>query len=92
MARQKFKPEPIPTLGDLREETCWIWLHCTAGIERNCWHKAPMPLVPVIIRWSSDASSNVLRQRARCTVCGSKGATLMHPSSDGVNNLAPFPG
>ena len=50
-----------------------------------------MALAPVIIRWGADASSNVLRQRVRCTVCGSKGATLMHPSMDGTNNASQYP-
>jgi hypothetical protein len=39
-----------------------------------------MPLAPYAIRWGLDASSNLLRERARCTRCGHLGATLMHPS------------
>jgi hypothetical protein len=39
--------------------------------------------VPFIIRWGPDASSDVLRQRARCTACGNLGATLQHPSWGG---------
>jgi hypothetical protein len=53
---------------------------------------APMALAPAIIRWGADASSNVLRQRMRCTACGSLGATLQHPSRvDSIVGLAPFP-
>ena len=32
-----------------------------------------------MIRWGADASSDKLRQRARCTACGHKGATIQHP-------------
>ena len=40
----------------------------------------------------ADASSNVLRQRARCTACGHKGATLQHPGWGGADvGFLPFP-
>jgi hypothetical protein len=39
-----------------------------------------------------DTSSEVLRQRARCTRCRARGATLMHPSFGGEHiGLALFP-
>lgn len=38
-----------------------------------------MALAPLIIRLGADASSDVLRRCARCTICGHKGATLKHP-------------
>ena len=51
-----------------------------------------MALAPAIIRWGPDASSDMLRQRARCSGCGSKGATLQIPSWVGSEiGLAPFP-
>ena len=38
------------------------------------------------------ASSDVLRQRARCTACGHKGAILQRPSwADAVVGFMPFP-
>jgi hypothetical protein len=43
---------PIPTLGQLRRNTPWLWVYCTAGIRQNCFHKAPMALAPLIIRWA----------------------------------------
>ena len=37
-------------------------------------------------------SSDVLRQRARCTACGNKGATIQHPSWGGADSgFLPFP-
>jgi len=84
MARPKEPPPPIPSLGALqRGEPHWAWLYCTNY--HKCWHKRAMPLAPFVIRWGADASSNVLRRRARCSKCGHKGCTLMHPSigSDG---------
>ena len=51
-----------------------------------------MALAPLIIRWGSDASSDMLRQCACCTVCGHKGATLQGPGwKNGEIEWEPFP-
>jgi hypothetical protein len=51
-----------------------------------------MALAPAIIRWGPDASSDVLRQRVRCSGCASKGATLQIPGRVGSEiGSAPFP-
>jgi hypothetical protein len=42
-------------------------------------HGAVMAIAPLIIRWGPDASSDMLRACARCTVCGHRGATLQSP-------------
>jgi hypothetical protein len=64
-------------------------MHC---INVQCRHRRPMALTPFIIRWTADASSDVLRQRARCTRCGRRGAVLQHPSwLDIGREWAPFP-
>jgi len=93
MARQKFEPGPIPTLGELRVHTCWVWVHCEAMPDGVwCSHKTPLPLALPIILYGPNASSNALRQRARCTRCGTRGATLRLPSHvDSTVSLAPFP-
>jgi hypothetical protein len=45
-----------------------------------------------VSRWGADASSNVLRERARCTRCGRRGADLQHASwGNSVIGYAPFP-
>jgi hypothetical protein len=78
---------PVPTLGQLRKEHCWFWVFCS-----KCPHRAPMAVAPLVIRWGADASSDKLRASARCTKCGTKGATLQHPSW--VSNTVgcqPFP-
>jgi hypothetical protein len=81
-------PPNVPTLGQLRAETPWLWVYCGA---RYCNHSAPLALVPVIIRWGADASSDVLRHRARCCACGHLGATLRHPSwGDSIIGWKPF--
>jgi len=66
---------PVPTLGALLHQPYWCWLRCDA-----CGHRVAVALVPFIIRWGADASSDVLRRNARCSVCGRRGATLQHPS------------
>jgi hypothetical protein len=41
---------------------------------------------------AANASSDVLRQRARCTRCGHKGATIQHPGWGGADiGFLPFP-
>jgi hypothetical protein len=66
---------------------CWTWVYC-----ENCLHHAPMALVPLIIRWGADTSSDRLRRSARCTECGHKGATLQHPGWGGNHvGFLPFP-
>jgi|SRR5580692_8317494 hypothetical protein len=62
------------------------------GYCEKCLHHAPMALVPLIIRWGAEASSDQLRQRARCTKCGHRGATLQHPGWAGTHiGFQPFP-
>jgi hypothetical protein len=62
------------TLGDLHRATPWLWLNC-----ERCRHNAPLACAVAVIRWGRDASSDVLREQARCTRCGNKGATIQHP-------------
>jgi hypothetical protein len=80
-------PGPRPTLGELQREHPWTWLWC-----ERCQHRAPFAFAAAVIRWGSTTSSDVLRQRARCTACGSKGATLQHPPWGGNSfGFMPFP-
>jgi hypothetical protein len=78
---------PIPTLGDLQRTTPWVGLWC-----ERCQHHAPLACAAAVIRWGADTSSNRLRQRARCTSCGNKGATIQHPGWGGNDvGFLPFP-
>jgi hypothetical protein len=73
---------PVPTLGRLLHQPYWLWLCC------SCGHRVAVALVPFVIRWGADASSDMLRQRVRCVVCGRRGASLQHPSwGDAVMGL-----
>jgi hypothetical protein len=84
----KSPPGPRPTLGELqRGDGKWCWLYC-----ERCLHKAPFAFAAAVIRWGPNASSDVLRQRARCTACGHKGATVTHPTWGGNSiGFLPFP-
>jgi hypothetical protein len=78
---------PRPTIAELQRSHCWTWVYC-----EKCLHHAPMALVPLIIRWGAETSSDRLRQSARCTQCGHKGATLQHPGWAGTHiGFQPFP-
>jgi hypothetical protein len=51
-----------------------------------------LALAPFVIRWGAEASSNVMRERLRCAVCGHLGAVLQHPSwIDAQIGEQPFP-
>src|SRR5262249_58446391 len=65
---------PRPTLGELQRTTPWVWLWC-----ERCQHHAPLACAVAVIRWGPNASSDKLRARARCTNCGTKGATIQRP-------------
>lgn len=69
---------PPPTLAKLQRETRWVWVVCN-----GCGHFHPVTLAQFVIRWGPDASSDRLRQSARCGRCGTKGAVLQHPSWTG---------
>jgi hypothetical protein len=75
--RPKSPPGPTPTLGQIAAQSSWVWINCEA---RDCHHGAPLKLADAITRYGAAASSNVLRQRSRCTKCGAIGATLRLPS------------
>ncbi len=80
-------PKAQTTLGDLQRATPWLLLNC-----ERCQHHAPLACAVAVIRWGRDASSDVLRQRARRTACGPKGATLQRPSWGGADvGFLPFP-
>ena len=89
-------PGPVPTLGELQTgSTKWVWAFCNDLDEsgRVAWlHRAPLALAPFVIRWGAEASSNVMRERLRCAVCGHRGAVLQHPSwIDAQIGEQPFP-
>jgi hypothetical protein len=87
--KRRDEPGPVPTLEDLRQAHCWWWVYCS---QIDCSHSAPMAMVPLIIRWGRDESSNRLRGCARCTRCFGKGATLSHPSYvDSIVGFQAFP-
>ena len=71
-------PGPRPTLGQLQKTTPWVWLWC-----ERCQHHAPLACAVAVIRWGPGASSDRLRERSRCTACGTKGARLQHPNWGG---------
>jgi len=76
------------TLADLRRCTPWLWVYCEC-----CQHRSPTAIVPLMIRWGADASSDMLRRSARCTRCGRKGATIQLPGWGGLQMPVPeWPG
>ncbi|HEY2533440.1 MAG TPA: hypothetical protein VGJ20_36835 [Xanthobacteraceae bacterium] len=78
---------PRPTLGDLQRSSSWWRLWC-----ERCSHYAPMAFAAPVILWGADAPGDVLRECARCTACGSRGASLKHPTWGGTGiSFMPFP-
>jgi hypothetical protein len=74
-----MEPGPIPAIGEmLSGETKWLWAHCQ---RMSCCHYAPVALAPFAIRWGMHASTNMLRERLKCSKCGKKGeVALTRPS------------
>ena len=84
---EKADPGPVPTIGELAAYIDWFWVICS-----TCRHQTAVKFAPLIERFGADASSDVIRQSARCTACGHKGATLQHPSWAGERGgWEPFP-
>jgi len=55
----------------------WMFGYC----ERiSCGHSMPIALAPFAIRWGMDASTDLIRERLRCSKCGAKGVALKRPS------------
>jgi len=87
--REKSRPGPVPTLGQLAAQASWVWVHCEA---RDCHHRAPVELAGIVARFGSGKTSNLLRERAKCSRCGALRATLRLPSwVDSRTGTAPFP-
>jgi hypothetical protein len=68
---------PVPTLKEIQQTTPWVWLNCT---DHHCGHHVATTLAWAVIRFGPDTSLNVLRQNARCVMCGRRGAILQVPS------------
>jgi hypothetical protein len=79
-------PRATTTLGDLHRAMPWLWPNC-----ERCQHHAPLACAVAVVRWGAGASTDVLRERARCTRCGHKGATIQHPAWGGTDVGFPFP-
>jgi hypothetical protein len=79
---------PIPTLGDLEHsagrygQPDWLWVGCKGRLPTGtpCGRRTAMRLADMISRYGPDASSDIVRRNARCSVCGGKGAVLIAPS------------
>lgn len=78
--RLRSRPPPMPrTLGEARRTHLWLWARCR---RTRCYHFLAMPLVPLIIRFGTEASLDVLREGFRCSECGGRGALIGEPSRD----------
>jgi hypothetical protein len=74
------------TSGDLQRATAWVWQYC-----EPCRHHSPLACAVAVTRWGANTSSDKLRQSARCTACGQKGATIQHPGWGGEDiGFLPF--
>jgi hypothetical protein len=77
------------TLADLQKQAGWVWVCCEA---MGCGHRAPVAIAPFAIRWGLDASSDLIRQRLRCSKCGRLGVTIQTSSWAGnAIGALPFP-
>lgn len=84
-----YRDDEVPTLGALQrgDQGKWLWLTCNA-----CQNHVAIPIAPFAIRWGTNASSNLLRRRMRCSRCGTKSTSIAIPSwIDMQIGWQPFP-
>ena len=80
-------PGPVPTLRDLHQHACWLWLDCV-----HCDNRRPVVIAHLMIALGVDASSAKVRSGAICLACGHRGARTQLPSHAGSDvGTAPFP-
>lgn len=78
---------PVATLAQIRAHGPWVWMDCAA-----CRRHVPVPIAPWMIRWGCAASTDVMRERSRCSKCGHVGALIYCPSIRNVEDGFPaFP-
>ena len=83
-----YPDDEVPTIGELAsEQPRWVWLYCTS---KKCGYYVAAPLVPFIILWGPEASSNRLR-RLPCSKCGNRQTHMVMPSSKGLTEPMEFP-
>jgi hypothetical protein len=84
-----IEPGPVPTIGEfLGTDAKWCWAYC----ERiGCGHSAPIALAPFAIRWGMGASTDLIRERLRCSKCGRKGGVAIKRPSWNWRGYAVWP-
>jgi hypothetical protein len=90
---RQIEPGPVPSIGAMLQSSSspkWCWAYC----ERiNCGHSSPIAFATFAIRWGMAASTDLIRERLKCSKCGKKGGVaLKHPSWGGLQQgWAPWP-
>lgn len=81
------------TLAELRRAVPWFVIWCEGKLPGGyqCMHSGASAVVPHMIRLGPDASIYRMLAAFRCTECGHKGASMMHPSWGCENRGALFP-
>jgi hypothetical protein len=97
----RAEPSPMPryrtdysgTLAELRRAVPWFVIWCEGRLPGGypCLHSGASAVVPHMIRLGPNAPISQMLSAFRCTKCGHKGATMMHPSWGRDNRGAPFP-
>lgn len=83
-------PDATTTLRSVLKDGGWVILNCD---NPACGRRVASRLPKFIERFGANASTNVVRANAVCTVCGTKGCTMTTPSWAGRDKgWAEFPG
>lgn len=84
-------PLRLDIRGHKPSDVNWWWVNCGRWGD-GCWRRAPVAIVPYVIRWGPDEWMDMLRRHGRCSACGHVGLTFTHPSWGGENvGWTPFP-
>jgi hypothetical protein len=78
--RQRELPPPVATIGEIAAEVDWIWVYCEVRLPTgaSCCHRSAVKLADAIAIFGADASTDAIRRKARCSVCGGKGQSAIN--------------
>jgi hypothetical protein len=72
----------VATIGEIAAEVDWVWVFCEARLPTgaSCGHRSAVKLADAIAIFGADASTDAIRRKARCSVCGGKGQSAIKPA------------
>jgi hypothetical protein len=90
----RHRPDYSGSLRELRRAVPWVVIWCEGRLPGGypCLHSGAAAIVPHMIRHGPAAPISQMLACFRCTKCGHRGVSMMHPSWGRTNDgFPPFP-